>query len=222
MWLTLLRTLTGPTNTLSLVDTAGTTPPTLNWSTPAAITYGTALGATQLNASANVPGIFSYSPGAGTGLHAGNGQVLSVTFTPNDTTTYAVATATTTISVAKAGLTVRAVDKTKAEGSANPPLTVSYTGFVTSDNASVLDTPPTMSTTATTGSAVGTYPITASGLADNDYVPTYVDGTLTVQAPGTTSPPGSSSSSGGGCGIGSGLTALVLLGLITWALGRVD
>ena len=41
---------------------------TITWSTPADITYGTALGATQLNATANVPGSFVYSPVAGTVL----------------------------------------------------------------------------------------------------------------------------------------------------------
>src|SRR4029453_11443939 len=39
--------------------------PTITWPTPADITYGTALGATQLNAAANVPGTFAYLPAAG-------------------------------------------------------------------------------------------------------------------------------------------------------------
>jgi len=34
--------------------------------------YGTALGATQLNATASVPGTFVYAPPAGTVLNAGN------------------------------------------------------------------------------------------------------------------------------------------------------
>ena len=34
-------------------------------------TYGTALSATQLNATANVPGTFVYTPAAGTVLNAG-------------------------------------------------------------------------------------------------------------------------------------------------------
>ena len=38
---------------------------------PADITYGTALSATQLNATANVPGTFVYTPVAGTVLNAG-------------------------------------------------------------------------------------------------------------------------------------------------------
>ena len=68
--------------------------PALSWSSPAAITYGTALSSTQLDASAAdsgtgaaVAGTFVYTPAAGTILHGG-WQTLSVTFTPTDTTDY--------------------------------------------------------------------------------------------------------------------------------------
>jgi hypothetical protein len=36
--------------------------PVITWATPADIVYGTALSATQLNATANVPGTFVYTP----------------------------------------------------------------------------------------------------------------------------------------------------------------
>lgn len=75
---------------------------TIVWSNPADITYGTRLGTPQLNATASVPGSFTYSPPAGTLLNAGNGQVLSVTFTPADLTRYSQATATVAINVRKA------------------------------------------------------------------------------------------------------------------------
>jgi len=65
--------------------------PTVTWATPAGITYGTALSATQLDATANVPGSFAYTPAAGTILGAGSNQTLSVTFTPTDTTDYTTA-----------------------------------------------------------------------------------------------------------------------------------
>ena len=39
--------------------------PALTWANPADITYGTALGAAQLDASASVPGSFVYTPGRG-------------------------------------------------------------------------------------------------------------------------------------------------------------
>jgi uncharacterized repeat protein (TIGR03803 family) len=67
---------------------------------PMDLTYGTALGPAQLNASASVKGAFSYSPRAGTLIPAGV-QLLSVVFTPADATNYTVATAARTIAVNK-------------------------------------------------------------------------------------------------------------------------
>src|SRR6185295_5806681 len=76
--------------------------PVVSWTTPADITYGTALSATQLNASANVPGSFVYNPLAGTVLTAGAAQTLSVTFTPTDAANYTTAPKTLSINVLKA------------------------------------------------------------------------------------------------------------------------
>lgn len=73
----------------------------ISWPSPAAIAYGTALGPTQLDATANYPGSFTYSPAAGSILGAGT-QTLSATFSPSDSTKVAPATATTSISVNKA------------------------------------------------------------------------------------------------------------------------
>jgi hypothetical protein len=75
------------------------TTPVIAWLPPAAITYGTALSGTQLNATASIPGTFLYAPPAGTVLQAGNGETLSVTFMPADTVDYATATDSTTINV---------------------------------------------------------------------------------------------------------------------------
>jgi len=55
----------------------------VSWAAPAAMTYGTPLGAAQLNATASIPGTFVYSPSAGTVLAAGD-HVLTATFTPSD------------------------------------------------------------------------------------------------------------------------------------------
>ena len=68
--------------------------PTIVWGNPTAITYGTILSGTQLNASTSIPGTFGYTPAAGTILGAGGGQTLSVTFTPTDTVDYTAATVT--------------------------------------------------------------------------------------------------------------------------------
>ncbi len=77
----------------------------VTWPAPEAIGFGTPLGAAQLNAVADVPGSFTYSPPAGTVLAAGSGQELSVTFTPNDSN-YRVITASALIDVAKADPTI--------------------------------------------------------------------------------------------------------------------
>ena len=76
--------------------------PVITWANPASIVYGTALGATQLNATTIVAGSFVYTPAAGTVLNAGAGQTLSVTFTPTDTASYTMAAQTATIDVTKA------------------------------------------------------------------------------------------------------------------------
>ena len=86
-------------------------PAVIDWATPAPIVYGTSLTGTQLNASANdgaqpspgaVFGNFVYSPGSGTQLQAGEGQVLSTTFTPNELRAFRVTEATVAIDVEKA------------------------------------------------------------------------------------------------------------------------
>jgi hypothetical protein len=75
--------------------------PTLTWATPAAITYGTALSAAQLDATAGVPGTFTYAPAAGTVLGAGT-HTLTVTFTPTDSADYTTATDSVTLTVNRA------------------------------------------------------------------------------------------------------------------------
>ena len=76
--------------------------PAITWANPANIVYGSALTSTQLNATTTVGGTWIYSPTAGTVLNAGNGQTLSVSFTPTDTTDYTTAAAQVTINVSKA------------------------------------------------------------------------------------------------------------------------
>ncbi len=91
-------TYNGDTAQSSLTVNSNQTTPVITWPIPAAITYGTALGAGQLDASATVAGTFTYSPSAGAVLGAGN-QTLSVTFTPTDSTDYTTATAQVTLVV---------------------------------------------------------------------------------------------------------------------------
>ncbi|MDE1175171.1 MAG: hypothetical protein PW789_01020 [Edaphobacter sp.] len=78
--------------------------PAITWATPAAITYGTALSSTQLNASSTTAGTFTYSPAAGAVLSAGT-QKLTATFTPTDKT-QSTQTASVTLVINKATPTI--------------------------------------------------------------------------------------------------------------------
>ncbi len=161
----------------------GKATPVVTWQSPQDITYGTALSSTQLNASANVAGALTYTPALGVVLHAGASQPLQVSFTPQDANNYEAVSKSVTINVLKALLTVRADDKTRAFGNANPLFTFAMTGFVNNDaQANATAGQPALSTTATPGSDAGNYPITAliGTLSSNDYSFSFVDGTLTV------------------------------------------
>jgi subtilase family serine protease len=94
-------TYTATSGSTTIVVTTALPVPTITWATPAAINYGTPLSATQLNASASVPGTFVYSPSAGTVLTAGQ-HTLTASFTPNNTAEYSNADATVSLTVAKA------------------------------------------------------------------------------------------------------------------------
>ncbi|MFN8538618.1 MAG: MBG domain-containing protein [Thermomicrobiales bacterium] len=159
--------------------------PTITWNTPAAITYGTALSATQLNASTGVAGSFAYTPAAGATPGAGT-QQLGVTFTPTNGALYTTATANVSLTVDAAPLTIAAQDTSRAFGAANPTFTVGYSGFVLGQNSGALTGTLSCSTTAVAASPPGDYPITCSGQTSTNYAISYVAGTLTVQAATTT------------------------------------
>jgi hypothetical protein len=78
--------------------------PGIVWSAPGVINYGTALSATQLNATAtgvtgsSLPGTFTYSSALGTVLLPGT-QTLTVNFLPTDSVDYLTNSATVTIQV---------------------------------------------------------------------------------------------------------------------------
>jgi subtilisin-like proprotein convertase family protein len=169
------------------LDISGVAIPTLSWTNPAAITYGTPLNGAQFNAAAthdttNVPGTFVYSFPSGTVLKAGSNQTLSVTFTPNDANSFLPVTTNVAINVSAAPLIITANSTNKLYGAALPAFAASYSGFVNGDTSSSLAAPPTLLTSASAGSAIGSYPITASGAADTNYLISYNSGTLTVSA----------------------------------------
>lgn len=90
---------------VSVTYTVGQATPVLTWIPPAAITYGTALSAVQLDATSTVSGTFAYTPAAGTTVAAGI-QTLSVVFTPTDTADYTTATTSVQLLVNKANPTL--------------------------------------------------------------------------------------------------------------------
>jgi len=88
-----------------------------------------------------------------------------------------------TLKVDRATLTVTANNLSMKQGAAVPTLTYRFVGFVNGDTATSATTgKPALSTTATSKSAAGTYPITvkAGTLASENYKFEFVNGTLTV------------------------------------------
>ena len=153
-------------------------PPVITWTNPPAIGYGTALSAAQLNATANVPGSFAYSPPVGTVLGAGLAQPLSLTFIPADTNNYATATVAVPLDVLPQPLTVTANNASLVYGATNLPLTGSLVGVTNGDNLTVTYA------TANAASPAGSYPIVPvlqdpAGALRNYSVTTNL-GTLTI------------------------------------------
>jgi MBG domain (YGX type)/Bacterial Ig-like domain (group 3)/FG-GAP-like repeat len=98
-------------------------------------------------------------------------------------TNYSAATSPTVNQVVtKAVLTITANNTSRAYGLANPVFTVSYSGFQNGDTSAVLSGSPSLTTTATAGSPVGSYPITAAigTVSAANYFFSFVNGTLTV------------------------------------------
>ena len=75
--------------------------PVITWVNPANIVYGTPLSGTQLNATANTPGVFTYTPASGAILNAGT-HTLHVDFIPTDAVNYTNASKDVSITVAQA------------------------------------------------------------------------------------------------------------------------
>ena len=134
--------------------------------------------ATGLVGSDTVSGSLTRTAGENVGSYAIN--LGTVSAGSNYTATYTGAN----LSIAPATLAVTADDKSRAVGASDPIFTASYSGFVNGDTSAVVSGLPTFSTTATTASPAGTYPITpAQGtLAATNYNFTFVNGTLTVTA----------------------------------------
>ncbi len=161
--------------------TVGGSGVTVTWNNPAAITYGAALSSSQLNATANVPGTFVYTPTNNSVLATGNNP-LTVVFTPTDTVDYSSVTDTVSLVVLPASLTVTAASYSRPFNTANPVFTGTINGVVNSDNITA-----NYSSSATFSSPVGTYPIVPSLVDPNNrstnYTVNLVNGILVVGHP---------------------------------------
>jgi sugar lactone lactonase YvrE len=136
-------------------------------------------GTTTYSGTVN-SGVASASlPNLSAGLH-------SVTAAYTSSNGYAPSTTSSAarITVTPAPLTVTANNTSRAVGAANPAFTASYSGFVNGETTAVLSGAPSLTTTATTSSPAGLYPITAAvgTLAAANYNFTFVNGTLSVVA----------------------------------------
>lgn len=119
---------------------------------------------------------------------SGAGELIDVitnmTLTGADASKYSLEQPVLSASISKALLTVTADDQTRLYGEENPELTVSYSGFVNGEDASVLTTLPAVSSDAGAENNVNNYAITVGGGADENYDFSYLNGILSVnQAP---------------------------------------
>ena len=138
--------------------------PVITWPAPAAITAGTPLSSSQLDATASVAGAFVYSPTVGTVLAAGN-QTLSTTFTPTDSTDYNTATDSVVLSVKGFTLSASSNSLTVMPGkTGTDTITVAdVNGFNSSVTLSASGLPSgvtaTFGTNPTTGKSVLTFTV---------------------------------------------------------------
>jgi PKD repeat protein len=158
--------------------------PVLLWGNPADIAFGTPLSGTQLNASANVPGTFVYTPAAGTVLPIGNNQNLTVVFTPNDALNYSPLQKSVTINVFDPSLKTQTITFAAISGKTfgDAPFALSATassGLPVS--FSIVNGPASISANTLTIKNAGTVTVRASQAGNAQYLPApNVDRTFTV------------------------------------------
>ena len=118
---------------------------------------------------------------------SGAGDTVILATEPSDGS-YASATASQTLHIAPAPLTVTAQDQTRLYGQPEPGFTASFSGFVLSDDQSVLAGAPSLTTQATLTSPVGAYGIAAGAgnLSAANYRFLFAGGTLSITASGST------------------------------------
>jgi hypothetical protein len=162
------------TTTSSVTLTVNQATPTISWATPSAISFGTALGANQLNATSPVAGTFSYAPSAGVVLTAGT-RTLSVTFTPTDTTNYTAANSSVSLTVNPVSPSLSLTcTEVVYDGNAH-----SCSGSATDLHGTVVN--GTWSMSPATETAVGSYTVSGTFTSsDSNYAGGTASGTLKI------------------------------------------
>jgi len=111
--------------------------------------------------------------------------VCTITASAPASSTYSAASVVQSFNISPAVLKVTATSVSVPYGQPLPSFTSTYSGFVNNESALlVVSGQPALSTTATSGSNAGNYPITVSTgtLAAANYSFLYVNGTLTIQS----------------------------------------
>lgn len=85
-----------------------------------------------------------------------------------------------TLTITPAPLTIKANNAVRQYYTDNPTFSYTCNGFVNNENNSILSPVPTLSTTATQTSNVGTYEISVEGASSPNYSISYTNGTLTI------------------------------------------
>jgi hypothetical protein len=173
-----------------------TTPPFFVSCSPSTVTYGqsyicsanvsgdcggtislTVNGSAWASGSPNSSGIFTAS-----GVASGGIGAYTIGASYSGDSNYTSATASTTLTVTKAVLTVTANNASMTYDGAVPGFTPSYSGFENGDTASVLSGAASLTTVATSTSQVGSYPIVAAAgtLSAGNYSFAFLNGTLTI------------------------------------------
>ncbi|MCU0457074.1 MAG: gliding motility-associated C-terminal domain-containing protein [Bacteroidales bacterium] len=116
----------------------------------------------------------------GTTVHITGGGTTTITATQAGNTLWNPASTPQPLTVNKADLTFTMENEIKPYLADIPVFLWLISGFLNGDDQTDINTLPIVSTTATTSSPVGDYPITLSGGSDNSYNFIFVDGTLTI------------------------------------------
>ena len=159
---------------------------TISFPNPGTPTYGLSITLTA-TASSGLPVSYSVSSGpatvSGSTLNTTGTGSVTIQAAQSGNTNYSAATpVSVTFTVAQAPLTVSPISYSRAVGAANPAFNYTITGFVNGDSTSVVTGAASCSSTATTTSPAGSYPITCSNgtLSAQNYTFGFMPGTLYV------------------------------------------